>query len=75
MQNNEKLFSNMLETLCVCKDTRNSGIYIKIQWTDVYENTITTMGVFLTENHNMRDIMMIHQSTHASSVSYPPLKV
>lgn len=52
------MFTNMLYQ-SVCKDTRNSEMYVKIQWTNVDENTITAMGVSLIDNHYIRAIVII----------------
>ena len=34
-------------------------MYVKIQLTDVYENTINNVGVSLTNNHQLGSIVMI----------------
>lgn len=48
----------------------NSEIYMKIQFTDVYENTLTSMGASLTGNHHLRATMTIQRySAHAARPS------
>ena len=54
----------------------NFEMYVKIQLTDIYENTITFAGVYLTDLHYLSTTMMIHRSTsHFHLVLYPAIGI
>ena len=54
----------------VYMDTINLWDVRKIQTSDVYENTITSVRVSLTDNHHLRAIVMIQwYSAHATRPS------
>ena len=46
-------------------------MYVKIQINSVYKNTITSVGVSLTDNHHIRAIVMIQRSiSHCQRILY-----
>ena len=63
MQYKEKMFKNILETLCICIDTIDYEMHVKIQINFVYKKTITFVDVSLADNHHIRAIVMIQRST------------
>ena len=49
----------MMPTMCIFIDRYNSEMYVKIQINCVYKDTFTSIGVFLTDNYNVRVTVMI----------------